>query len=83
VNHTCINTQTTVDGSVLPPCEACRKELDGANPKPLPARMDFLRARWRYIRELAAEGERFDEIARVVSCDPMQAQLIAMTESVP
>jgi hypothetical protein len=45
--------------------------------------MDFLRARWRYIRELAAEGERFDEIARVVSCDPMQAQLIAMTESVP
>jgi len=38
--HTCINTHTTFDGSVPPPCKACGDQLQHT--------MD-LRARWRRV----------------------------------
>jgi len=42
-------------------------------------RLKWLRVRAEYIHEMAAEGRSFAEIARALSCDPGQAQLIAMT----
>jgi|GEM_PF-4713894 len=37
-------------------------------------------ARCVYIHELQAEGEMPEEIARLLSCDPMQVRLLGMTE---
>jgi len=42
-------------------------------------RLKWLRVRAEYIHEMAAEGRQFAEIAQTLSCDPGQAQLIAMT----
>jgi len=44
-------------------------------------RADFLEIRRRHIREMVAEGDSFAEIARVLSMDPGQVQLISMTEA--
>lgn len=39
----------------------------------------FLRERHLLILEWVAEGQSFEQIARALSMDPMQAQLISMT----
>jgi hypothetical protein len=39
-----------------------------------------MHARCVYIRELQAEGEKPEEIVRILSCDPVQVRLLGMTE---
>ncbi len=41
---------------------------------------DFLTVRASLIRQWAAEGRSFEDIAQSLSCDPMQARLISMSE---
>jgi hypothetical protein len=41
---------------------------------------DFLEVRASIVRQWRAEGSSFEDIARRLSCDPMQVQLISMTD---
>ena len=46
----------------------------------IPARAQWLHARWVYIHELLGEGESPEQIARLLSCDPMQVRILGMAE---
>ena len=48
--------------------------------KKVPARALWMHARCAYIHELLAEGDSLESIARTLSCDPGQVQLLGMTD---